>query len=710
MTNHYVYLLHQLGTKKRKLLLPALLIIPILLIVSSSVWVQSMQDSDEDRGATTLAKEEDEKDIFGDHFSKVTYLDQGWDKSDSLWFYNTTQGSDLIPYDFFLVLEKADSTELFRSNENMNRFRYLPQKKTSSNPDALPVGMVADEYKGKKFMGLTCAACHSSQVNYNNVAMRIDGGPSGADMDGFLQGMLGAFNATLQDPVKKQRFIKNVLDKGNYDSEKEILDDLAKYKYRVELYTLINHSNTPYGYARLDAFGRIYNRVLQYVLTEKDVHDFIDHASCGKTEKCEAKEKMAENKFESALAAADGSRDQIVERAMRSLSAEQRAAFVKQFFNSPNAPVSYPFLWDIPQHDYVQWNGIAENAGFGPIGRNTGEVIGVFASLDWEKRPFTPFLKNPLKFTHEHFGAFIGGQGLFIKEYVDFTSSVDNHNLRRLEDHLDKLTSPTWQDAVDKKILPALNEKRLDNGARLFDQHCAACHEEIDRSDPGRRIVANFTEVSKIGTDSKMADNSVDYKGNSGLTKHLYVNAGAGNILLQKKAPVAAILTKATLNVVATPDPDKNYMTRFGQWAYNLIVGFFKNEISPSLKAGAYSPDTSAQPFSSLKSYKGRSLNGIWATAPYLHNGSVPTLYDLLLPAEQRPTSFIVGSRELDVVKVGFKHNGYEGFKFDTTLLANSNKGHEYATQDVKDSTGNIISKALTEDERYDLVEYLKSL
>ena len=70
--------------------------------------------------------------------------------------------------------------------------------------------------------------------------------------------------------------------------------------------------------------------------------------------------------------------------------------------------------------------------------------------------------------------------------------------------------------------------------------------------------------------------------------------------------------------------------------------------------------------------YKSRSLNGIWATAPYLHNGSVPTLYDLLLPSfnadhearqmktplavsgETRPRNSDVGSRKFDPVKVGF--------------------------------------------------------
>ncbi len=115
-----------------------------------------------------------------------------------------------------------------------------------------------------------------------------------------------------------------------------------------------------------------------------------------------------------------------------------------------------------------------------------------------------------------------------------------------------------------------------------------------------------------------------------------------------------------------------------------------------------------------MLAYKGRSLDGIWATAPYLHNGSVPTLYDLLLPAspqkgdppgtQYRPKTFMVGSRELDTDKVGFRSDenlyppGSPGFRFDTSLPGNSNAGHEFGT------------RLLSEQDRLDLVEYMKSL
>jgi hypothetical protein len=94
--------------------------------------------------------------------------------------------------------------------------------------------------------------------------------------------------------------------------------------------------------------------------------------------------------------------------------------------------------------------------------------------------------------------------------------------------------------------------------------------------------------------------------------------------------------------------------------------------------------------------YKARPLNGIWATAPYLHNGSVPNLVELLKPAAERAPTFHVGSREYDPVNVGFKDDPAQPL-FDTSVPGNSNKGHSFAAP-------------LSNEERRDLLEYLKSL
>ena len=96
--------------------------------------------------------------------------------------------------------------------------------------------------------------------------------------------------------------------------------------------------------------------------------------------------------------------------------------------------------------------------------------------------------------------------------------------------------------------------------------------------------------------------------------------------------------------------------------------------------------------------YRARPLNGIWATGPFLHNGSVPTLMDLLTPPSKRPAKFMVGDGVFDPRDVGFKseENG-SNFIFDTSRIGNSNSGHSFGVD-------------LSDEEKLALIEYLKSL
>ena len=88
-------------------LLALLLVAAFLLVRSTTLFARTyyrFRESDPGRGSATVSA-----DVFGDQFKQVTYLDQGWAPSDSLWFYTTTQGSDLLPYDFFIALEQEKS-------------------------------------------------------------------------------------------------------------------------------------------------------------------------------------------------------------------------------------------------------------------------------------------------------------------------------------------------------------------------------------------------------------------------------------------------------------------------------------------------------------------------------------------------------------------------------------------------------------------------
>lgn len=666
----------------------------IWLLAGVLLRLYEFRDNDSGRGAISSGT-----DKFGDQFFQTVYLDQGWSASDSLWFYNTTQGSNLLPYSFFLVLEQSDSSDLFRDNQNIDRYGYLPQRPTMSNPDGLPVGMVRDEYQGKAFMGFTCAACHTTQLNYLGVGIRIDGGPANSDMETFMIDLADALYATLDNSEKRDRFVVNVLEKGQYKNHVDVLIDLKKYAQRIKTYTIVNVPRdttrplTRYGYARLDAFGRIYNRVLEHIMSAQQLRELLTEIL--------TTEELTEIMSNVEPVLSSTNRDHVIERIQIYLSSKQIIRLRNRIYNPADAPVSYPFLWDIPQHDYVQWNGRVDNSGLGPMARNAGQMIGVFGTLDWQERDgFT-------------LSSVIGGQG-FGPKHIDFQSSIDIRNLRRVEKHLRKLTSPQWPE----HILPKIDRARMVNGAKLFSQYCASCHGHIDRIDPDRRVVAKMIDTSSIGTDSKMATNGIEYAGYSGILRNQYVGVSTGNLLLQRQAPAAVLLTSATRNVVTTPDPDKWFVRRWVERSLDFAYTFFDNEVQSSLKHGNYTPDTSDNPFASILAYKARPLNGIWATAPYLHNGSVPTLYDLLLPKRQpgdpaegeyRPDEFMVGSRAFDPVKVGLKSTGYDGFLFRTHIWGNNNGGHEFASGRMPQPDG-IFLPALTKEQRLDLVEYLKSL
>ena len=697
--------------KKHYKYILALFLFPLGSIIIALITGKIYQywDNDPDRGAIAI-----QNGHFDEHHDTPIYLDQGWSNAQTLWYYNTTQGSNLIPYDFFIALEQKDSSELFRSNKNFDKYRYLPQKKTFFNPDALAVGFVKDSYKGHDYIGFTCAACHTAQINFQGKAIRIDGGPAMADMASFLTALTGSLQQTLNSAPKRERFIDTVLAlNNNYKTRKNILDDLKKWAHTLQQYNIVNHSNVAYGYARLDAFGRIYNRILEHVINKKQTKNSMLLAYDENHKRLLTREQVdlvLEGVDETIIG--NETFSLIIQRLLSNesgypnLTIEQVKLIRDTLFNEPNAPVSYPFLWDITHSDYVQWNGISANASVGPLGRNASEAIGVFASLDWRV--------NDSLFADFSIPAKLSGQKVKNKK-ITFNSSINLINLHRLESQLQSLKSPLWPE----NILGNINVEQAERGELLYNEYCISCHEIIDRNNWDRVVVAKMSALTHIKTDPAMAENSVNYTGKSGNLQYTYQKRDVGNIIIEEESPVALILTAVMPGVVTTPDADKWFIRRWLDWIYILAKPFFDNNIKPSVRNGQYLANTTAKPFNALLAYKARALNGIWATAPYLHNGSVPTLYDVLLPTkregdpddgEYRPNQFMVGSREFDPIKVGFQTDGYDGFLFSTEVgLGNLNSGHEYAAGRTAQPDGKILP-ALTKNERLDLLEFIKTL
>jgi mono/diheme cytochrome c family protein len=531
------------------------------------------------------------KDAYGDGAEKLVYLDQGWSPPETLWYYHADQGSTLLSYDLFIHLEQADSPRPFIEPENLTRFRLLNQHATPNNPDALPVGFARHGDK----VGLTCAACHTTQINYRGTAMRIDGGPALADIIGFLHGIRTAIEATLADEAKLGRLAAGM--KGGAAAARAALEEEQRW---FESYESSNRPATAEGFARLDALTRIVNQTIRFTSDPKNGLPV-------------------------------------------------------------SAPASYPELWDTPRHDYVQWTGFASNAEVGALARDAGEVFGVYGRIEVKHYETEDEAKK------------------------GYPSTAEANEMLAMEESLRKLQSPLWPEGV----LPPIDRALAGRGEALYRAECLSCHALLDRADPGRKVVAVVTDIDVVGTDATEAKVVVGARAPSGKLQGAVTteaNSAEGKRYGADMPALSLLGDLVARALSAKPEAAVQAL------ALSKVHG-----IEKSPKQGRHRQPTEKDPRADLLSYKARPLNGIWASAPYLHNGSVPNLHDLLLPPASRPARFSVGRWEYDPKNVGYVSDGQVPFVVDTTVSGNGNGGHEYGTK-------------LSEEDRWALVEYLKTL
>ena len=209
-------------------------------------------------------------------------------------------------------------------------------------------------------------------------------------------------------------------------------------------------------------------------------------------------------------------------------------------------------------------------------------------------------------------------------------------------------------------------------------EHCSGCHADIDRDDPRRRITAVLTPLSELGTDDAMATNFANRVARTGpLEGRLKTYLPLSLERFGSEAKGVEILRYAVTGVIF------NGLLRDPSGTLDAVnAGRDFGEERSARQATSIVAEAIADDFRMAGTvdsgpvqlvYKARPLNGIWATAPYLHNGSVRTLRQLLLPSDTRQTTFRVGSREYDPEDMGFVDEG--GYLFDTSLAWQLERG-----------------------------------
>ena len=173
----------------------------------------------------------------------------------------------MMPYAWFKALRRLDVDQPFAADK-LQRYGYLPNDPSRGNPEGLPVGFVIDGTAASGHLGMTCAACHTGQLEYRQDgvtrALRLDGAPANVDFQEFLTDLLAASRATLTQPERFDAFAARFLGAG-YTGAKatQVKDDFGKWVAQFgEFMDKSLPATSPWGPGRLDAFGMIFNRVV----------------------------------------------------------------------------------------------------------------------------------------------------------------------------------------------------------------------------------------------------------------------------------------------------------------------------------------------------------------------------------------------------------------------------------------------------------------
>lgn len=590
------------------------------------------------------------------------WLEQGWSEGERHWYHHASQGSLTfpIPYEWFVELEQPinknnwftgliGAENKFSDSEYLQKFGFISSKVSSENPDDLPVGFaesknVTDPVSGATFngIGLTCAACHTSQMTYQGTNIRVDGGPAVTNLTDLGIALVVALSETYISPIRHLRFQKNVIKrilKNNPKTTKKEQKAIFKATYKAVMHGVIEQGklalkmgkkNVTEGFTRLDALNRIGNVVF--------------------------------------------------------------GTYNPKNIVPTNAPVNYPHLWSTSWFDWVQYDASIMQ----PMIRNAGEALGVGAPVQ------------------------LGDTSNQFASTVNFPHQYEMETLLAGKTHPQKsqafngLKAPKWPES----ILGTINMDVAKVGEKLYDKNCASCHRPAvskkafwsdkywkkikGKGDRYYEVVVIPTK--EIGTDPAqseiLANRTVDLSG-----------MGAGI-----KGKVCSFDGKKWGYVNVTDAPEQSFAFALGLTVERTAQHFYKaNNISPAQqhKMNGERPNCLQAP----KAYKARPLNGIWATAPFLHNSSVANLYEMLVPAKDRAATLYLGYLEFDPEKVGFistKADGLPAKKGLTKVIVagdkarkgNFNSGHEFSNK----SGPGIIGPLLSEAERWALVEYLKTL
>jgi cytochrome c peroxidase len=583
----------------------------------------------------------------------VTYSQNALTPADRQEFYHLPEGSELFPVAWILYMESPKTRRPFI--ENLERFGLIPDPEGplfEGTSIRVPVGVTINEREGtaalrtlglSKMVGVNCAACHVGQIEYGGKRLRIDGAPNVFDIVGFLSEIKDTAESTYKSPTKLWAYLKAKIKAGKARAEATTLDAAKEYEalkqgssenkaVADELETIAKD----YDVDQADV-DRIKNDGTQPDKVRATFGDIAEEIRLMKSYLTMLGNLGAAQTPETV--AGFGRAD--------AFGTARLLLFGKANMQPLSGPSSYPFIWNMHKTAWFHWPSNTNSV----LQRNIGQALGLGAS-------------------------FVPATG---------ESSIDLYSLYRMEQLAYKTSPPAWP----KEIFGDIDKDKADRGERIYrgmdayaeTANCTRCHDSgKPYADDPSLTAYTIIPLRVVGTDDTEARNwavPVNVPGKFLGEKRPYVTMEFG----AAQAVFLDRIERKGLEQLRKTRPDLDI---------DKIAWESGRKAKPVWRVAYANPQTKEF------GYPTKPLAGIWATAPYLHNGSVPTLADMLTPPAQRPQAFPIGSREYDTKKLGYRTD-QTGWTFDTTKKGNSNAGHPFGT-------------TLKAEEKEDLLEFLKKM
>lgn len=636
----------------------------------------------------------------------------GFSDEEKTLMWHMSEGSEVFPTLWLLNMKSAtskypDSPFLEKLDEKFGLIPdYLPEKSSyplkwigltaawsdehpvtqdiflEGNEEARDIPKVKKLQSGKASIAMTgvnCTFCHTGVVTLKDgtktYSTVIEGAPAMVDARGFFRDMYGSTIKAMASEEHTIQFLKDMKVANAEEVGKKFSDDFKtaigiQPTFKSELVKILEKApviGDKVGAKKAKEVKEIFynNRDVIHEYTVK----FLK-LTYGLKEVPETLHLRM--KYFAKLGSANPAIEETASGYGRTDAFGRIANEVARGFNPIplTAPVSMPYMYGIKYKAMFHYNANTNSV----IARNIGQSFGLGAILT------KPNAKGSEK----------------------FESTSNLHNLITMEKILYKAKVPEFQEHFPAvKIIKAAAVQ----GCQIYQNKCMGCHEADDkRVGPQKALISyKVLPVKTVGTDGIYLKNQATPINGKPFRKGLFDFTDAIKAQYFKEHNISD--------------------EKVSQWANSSLRGveIFRDTVLGDSRF----KDDEGMNYVTIepgRGYAAKNLAGIWSTAPFLHNGSVASVYELLLPASKRKKLFVMGSTVLDPIHLGFLNNPEvhphakiregeavdlaklceydETHCLDVTKRGNSNAGHEPS----------MYGGELRHDEKLQLIEFLKVL